>query len=200
VDRDRIEIFSDAVFAVAITLLILDLRVPDTSGSVINGLADRWPTFAAFGISFVIVGCIWISHYRVFRNVREVDTVLLFLNLALLMTVVLVPFGTSLMAAFVTHADMQSHVAAALFSSILLLMGLSFAAVYMRIAQQQATGTEPATQPRSFVATLRFAVGLVVYALCVGLSFVNAVVVMVLIAAVAVYYIVDALASPPQVR
>jgi uncharacterized membrane protein len=188
----RVELFSDAVFAVAITLLVLDLRVPDTSGSLAAALADRWPAFAAFGISFVIVGCIWVNHSKVFASVQHVDTAMLFLNLALLMCVVLVPFGTSLLASYVTKANAQSHIAAAIFSAIMFLMGLAFNALHLRAARFHAAAPHSGSPT---VATLSFAVGPAANGLGIGLAFLNPVAVLALFGGVAVYYLVQELVT-----
>ena len=190
--HSRVELFSDAVFAVAITLLVLDLRVPDVAGSLTAALADRWPAFAAFAISFVTVGCIWVNHSKVFASVQRVDTVLLFLNLALLMCVVLVPFGTSLMASYVTKADTQSHIAAAIFSAIMFLMGVVFNVLYRRATPAGATAAHRGSKK---VSTLSFAVGPAANGLGIGLAFINPVAVLILFAGVAVYYLAQELIS-----
>src|SRR5579864_8926978 len=124
----RVEAFSDGVFAVAITLLVLDLRTPETTGSLIGALADEWPVFAAFAISFLVIGVVWVNHHTLFHQLDHVDRALLFLNLGLLMTVVLIPFTTSLFAQYVGHPGTQAQVAAALFNGAQLLMGLAFLA------------------------------------------------------------------------
>jgi len=190
--HSRVELFSDAVFAVAITLLVLDLRVPDVAGSLTAALADRWPAFAAFAISFVTVGCIWVNHSKVFASVQRVDTVLLFLNLALLMSVVLVPFGTSLIASYVTRSSDQSHIAAAIFSANMFLMGVAFNALYRRATPAGATAPHRGSKTMS---RLSFAVGPAANGLGIGLAFINPVAVLVLFGAVAVYYLVQELIS-----
>jgi len=190
-DRARFEIFSDAVFAVAITLLVLNLPLGHVSGPLLNALADRWPSFAAFGISFVIVGCIWVSHFRLCRSVQHIDVELLFLNLALLMTIVLVPFGASLMATFVTDPGFSAHLAAALFAGVMLLMGIAFTAVYLRVNAQLSPPAKQAARDRSRIAQLRDRTGLLANAVAVGLAFVSAQAVLILISVVAVFYIVD---------
>jgi uncharacterized membrane protein len=199
-EKARVEIFSDAVFAVAITLLVLDLRIPDSSAPLIDAMADRWAYFAAFAISFVTVGCIWINHFRVLRSLDSVDPVLIVLNLALLMTVVLIPFSTSLMAAHVIASGAQSHVAAAIFSSTMALMGLAFTALYLRARRHQPAGESAGAAQRSWRATLQFAAGIFVNAAGVGLAFVSALVVLILFAMVCVYYLVDELVLTDFVR
>jgi uncharacterized membrane protein len=184
----RVEMFSDAVFAVAITLLALDLRVPETSTALVSALAQRWPTFVAFAISFVIVGCLWMNHHRCFKLVRAIDSKLALINLALLMFVILVPFGASLIATFVTKSDSQSHLAAAVFSAIMLLMGLTFSILHRRIARQQRD-SQAASSARRWRDGLDSAFGPIVNGASIGIAFVSPVTVLILIGAVALYYL-----------
>ncbi len=191
--RLRIDLFSDAVFAVAITLLVLNLPLTSTPGSLLSALADRWPAFAAFGISFVLIGCLWVSHFRLFRLIEEVDSALLFLNLALLFSIVLVPFGASTLAAFVTRPGTQSHLAAALFAGILVLMGVAFGALHSRVMRSAHASARTAAASPGRLAQLRQMVGLIVNAIGIGIAFVSPIAVLFMTAAVAVYYIVDQL-------
>jgi uncharacterized membrane protein len=192
--RLRVELFSDAVFAVAITLLVLNLPLAGASGSLLGALADRWPAFAAFGISFVLIGCLWVSHLRLFHLIDEVDSSLLFLNLALLFSIVLVPFGTSTLATFLTRPGTQSHLAAALFAGILVLMGLTFGALHVHVTRVvRARDGVMAIVPQGRLAQLRPMAGLLVNAIGVGVAFISPIAVLLMTAAVAVYYIVDQL-------
>lgn len=190
----RLEHFSDGVFAVAITLLVLDLLVPGTDGSLIGALADEWPNFAAFAVSFVLVGCIWVSHHDVFRAIVRVDRVLLFLNLALLMAVVVVPFATALFARYLAHGGPQSNMAGVLFSGAMLLMGVSFTAVYTRATRHDELRSQPAPAP-SLNRTLRFSSGMLVYLASIGLAFLSAPLVLILTGGVAVFYVADQLGA-----
>lgn len=99
---ERLNGFSDAVFAVAITLLILTLDVPEISdiGQLPSELKALWPKFEGFLISFVIIGAFWISHHVVFRFLNRHKTGLLWINLFFLMFIVLLPFSTDLMSEY----------------------------------------------------------------------------------------------------
>ena len=93
------EAFSDGVIAVAITLLALNLAVKGPGhGPLSQQLAQQWPVFVAYVISFFTVGIIWVNHHALIADLTTVDRTLLFLNLALLIFVVAIPFGTALMA------------------------------------------------------------------------------------------------------
>src|SRR5213593_915772 len=97
-ETSRIEAFSDGVFAIAITLLILDVHVPTISqGNLGSALTRQWPTYVAYLISFSFIGIMWVNHHRLFNHIRRSDNGLLFSNLLLLLGVTIVPFPTSLL-------------------------------------------------------------------------------------------------------
>jgi uncharacterized membrane protein len=97
---ERIEAFSDAVFAIALTLLVLDIRLPEGSegDDLLPALLALWPQFFAYVLSFVIIALNWIIHHRKFRVIERFDTALLWINLVLLMFIALVPFPTSVLS------------------------------------------------------------------------------------------------------
>ena len=97
-ETGRLEAFSDGVFAIAITLLVLELRVPDGPQPLGTRLIAQWPSFAAFVTSFATIGIMWLNHHRLFMLVRRVDHALLVLNGLLLFGVSLLPFPTMLVA------------------------------------------------------------------------------------------------------
>ena len=100
-DTERMVFFSDAVFAIAMTLLVIDLAVPEdrdgTAGEVLLGL---WPNFLAYALSFTIIAINWVSHYRRYRVIKTHDSWLLLLNLVLLFFIALLPFPTSLLSSY----------------------------------------------------------------------------------------------------
>ena len=102
---ERVVFFSDAVFAIAITVLVLDLKVPALPGdastrAIADALAGDAPSFLAFGLSFGVIGLYWLAHWRKFQLIVRANQRLLALNLALLGSVVFIPFPTSLVATF----------------------------------------------------------------------------------------------------
>jgi TMEM175 potassium channel family protein len=105
-EAERTVFFSDAVFAIAITLLALELRVPEIPTDPASGqelaakLLELWPGFVSFVLSFWLVGSYWIAHHRHFRYLRGYDRRVLVVNLLFLMWVVLVPFSTSLLGEY----------------------------------------------------------------------------------------------------
>src|ERR1700761_5633654 len=131
-DRSRLEAFSDGVFAVAITLLALDLTVagPAGHGHLIDQLHDKWPAFLAYLISFFMIGIIWVNHHMLVRSIVKVDRTVLFLNLVLLMFVVLIPFTTATEADYFPHNNGDARLAMALYAGSFLGMSVGFASIF----------------------------------------------------------------------
>jgi uncharacterized membrane protein len=187
VSTSRLEAFSDGVFAVAITLLALDLvNFSGRKGQLGSGLLHYWPHYATFVVTFVTIGIIWVNHHAQWERIARVDRPLLFLNLMLLMFVVLIPFPTSLLARYLSGSD--QHVAAAVYSGVLLAMGLAFSVTWYYTARHPSL-LHVAIGPRELrVLVRRNVVGLLPYAVAFGLAFLSAAASLVLCALVAVYY------------
>lgn len=121
----RLEAFSDGVFAIAITLLILEIKVP---GSDVAGLGReltrQWPSYLAFFISFAFIGIMWMNHHRMFTHIKKSDDVLLVLNLALMFGVCVIPFTTALLAAHLGHPG--ARVAVVVYDSAYFVIAIFF--------------------------------------------------------------------------
>src|ERR1700710_1983742 len=104
-ESGRVEAFSDGVFAIVITLLVLDLRPPEIHGEFLHGLGEQWPGYVAYLASFGYVGVIWINHHQLFTRIAVVDTGLLWRNLALLLATSILPFPASVLAAAFRHGS-----------------------------------------------------------------------------------------------
>ncbi len=107
-DRDRIVNLSDGVFAIAITLLVLDIRVPDIPQRMVDSqlpgtLLSLWPNYLGYVLSFVGISAFWFIHHSIFRYIRAYDRVLIYLNFLFLMVVAFVPFPTSLLGEYGGH-------------------------------------------------------------------------------------------------
>lgn len=126
----RVEAFSDGVIAVAITLLVLDLRVPEPDGADDLGsrLAALWPNYLAYVISFVAIGIMWINHHAMLRRLVGVDHSVLVLNLLLLLCIVVLPFSTSLMATYLDVSE-GGRLAALVYAGSFLLTSAVFLAL-----------------------------------------------------------------------
>ena len=112
-EYDRVLFFSDAVMAIAITLLVVDLRVPDVVRNARRELATAEPKILSFGISFVVIGLFWLGHHHLFRYITALDRRLILLNLLFLGTIAFLPYPTALLSATQgDHADSTAFYAA----------------------------------------------------------------------------------------
>ncbi|SIQ90943.1 TMEM175 family protein [Micromonospora avicenniae] len=97
-DPGRLVAFSDAVFAIAVTLLVLDIRPPEDFRRLLHGLGLLWPSYLAYSVTFLMIGQIWVNHHVMFDHIRMVDRLLMFLNTLLLMDVAFLPFAASVLS------------------------------------------------------------------------------------------------------
>jgi uncharacterized membrane protein len=182
----RLEAFSDGVFAVAATLLVLNLTV-GKSGSLAHNLAAEWPHYATYVVSFLTIGIIWLNHHSQLDRIERPDRTLMVLNLFLLMFVTLIPFPTALLAKYLRSGS-DEHVAAAFYAASLLAMAVSFFSLYLWAARKRLFADWIDERQASYLLR-RNGAGLAVYAAAIGLAFVSAVVSLVLCGAVAVFYL-----------
>ena len=94
----RLVAFSDAVFAIAITLLILEIKPPADYANLLRGLLALWPSYLTYALTFLFIGQVWANHHVMFDHIRVADRVILLLNTLLLMIVAFLPFATSVLA------------------------------------------------------------------------------------------------------
>lgn len=97
-DTVRLTAFSDAVFAITITLLVLEIRPPADDTNLLHGLLALWPSYLAYAVTFLFIGQVWANHHVLFDHVRAADRIVLLLNTLLLMVVAFLPFATSVLA------------------------------------------------------------------------------------------------------
>jgi uncharacterized membrane protein len=184
----RLEAFSDGVFAVAITLLVLQFMAPELqSGKLLSALLGQWPQLVTYVASFLTVGVVWVNHHTIFRGLKAVDRTIQFINLVLLLTVVLVPYPTELLGRYL-NSGQNGSVAAAFYALVMTVMAISFQAL-VAWALTHPNLLRPEVNVRRVRSVVpRFALGLVTYALSIGLAFVSAWLVVALYAGTAIYY------------
>jgi uncharacterized membrane protein len=196
VDRSRLEAFSDGVFAVAITLLALNLTVarPSPSDTLLHQLGTHWPVFVAYLISFFMIGVVWVNHHVLVRGIAVADRTLLFLNLVLLLFVVMIPWATATVAEYLaahgSHAHRDTQIAMMLYGAVFLGMSIGFGGIFEwtlhgeHMYQRLPIDTH-------WAARARFVGGGLVYVIAIVVAQFNAIAAFVIIALVAVYYIVE---------
>ncbi len=189
---NRLESFSDGVIAVAITLLVLGITIPNPDAKPYHSLAyqlgHRWPDYAAYIVSFVTIGIIWINHHAMIRRLERADHSILILNLLLLMTIGILPFATGVMAAYLRHPQGQ-QLAAAVYSGSFLLMAIAFATLNRHILLSRPYMLSvplPLQERRKILG--RALTGLAPYALATALAAVSAYASLAICAAVAFFY------------
>jgi len=142
----RLEAFSDGVFAIAITLLVIELHVPAGSESLVKGLEHEWPRYLGYFVSFAFIGGVWIAHSTMTRFLKAADPDLMRLNLVLLLFVSFLPFTTAIAATHLFESNLSLHeitvsspterVAAVLFG-----LNLTLAALTLYLMLGHAGGT-----------------------------------------------------------
>ena len=186
ISKGRFEAFSDGVFAIAITLLVLELRPPDllnpNDANLVPALLAMWPEFLVYWASFATIGIVWFNHYALFHNARDVTYTALIANLALLSFVCFVPFTTLLIA-----REGMIPVATALYGIVLFLLSVCYNVLLYVVML-------PPGERGSFVAFLRNrnawnTLGPAVYAGGSLLAFASPLASILLFAAIAVFYL-----------
>jgi uncharacterized membrane protein len=192
--KARLEAFSDGVFAVAITLLVIEIAVP-TGEDLWHQLKEEWPSFAAFFVSFWVIGIIWVNHHGVLDHLKRANRGVLYLNLLLLMTVVFIPFSTALLAEHL-KSGADEEVAAVVYSAAFTAMGLAFGSLWTYITRhRQALGVE-LSDDEVRRRTVVFLIGNPFYVIALVVAFISPAAVLVINGAVAIYYMVVGMRSP----
>ena len=176
----------DGVFAIALTLLVLDLPRPHDSTRLGHDLLHAWPAYAAYLVSFLTVGIVWIEHHGMMAAVDRINRRFLERTLLLLLFVSVIPWPTAIAADYVDHGS-QAEPAAMLYAAVMLLMGLSFSAGWRYLAEHPELVAEPA-RPALRAGMLRALVGGLVYIVAIAIAFVNADASFALDALIALYF------------
>ncbi len=177
-DTGRIEAFSDGVFAIAITLLIIDVGVPHLKNapagtSLLDALLGQWPSYLGYVISFLQIGVIWANHHNRFRFIVRSNHALLFLNTLFLMCVAFIPFPTALLAAYLQGSGAERSTAGAVYVGALAVTAIFFTALWLYAASGYRL-VDRDLEPRLLRAmTRRYTAGTVMYLLAFLLSLVS---------------------------
>jgi len=189
-NKARVETFTDGVFAIAITLLVLTIAQPGGSRSLAHQLARQWPSFAAYVVSFAIIGIMWVNHHTVFSHLERIDRGVFYLNLILLMTVVFIPYPTGVFGAALRTGN-GATTAAVFYSAAMTVNSCAWAALwlYASVGRRLLNADFPEDQRRT--ATLLFTAGGLVYAVAIGVAFINPYACLGFHAVLAIYYAFD---------
>lgn len=172
-DLGRLDAFSDGVFAIAITLLVLTIQVPDPSSlghrSLASALLHNWPVYVAYIVSFVFVLIMWVNHHNMFKAIARVDHGLLLFNGALLLFVTLVPFPTSLLAQYLDKHDAPT--AAAVYNGLFTAIAIVFNLLWRYIVTHPALLRVRPDEAELASITRRYRFGPLLYAVALAIGF-----------------------------
>jgi uncharacterized membrane protein len=210
VDSRRAESFSDGVFAVAITVLIFNLLPIGKDQLNYRVLGDAWPQYAAYVVSFLTIGIMWMNHHTMFGHVRYIDRSVLLLNLLLLMGIVAIPFPTALVAEHLTGPTKSGGPpAAVLYGAVMIAISIFYNLIwaYMvrhadelgsRITRVKLRDSVPGLGSSPLLSRIpRWSVGLAGYLIGVLIAaFVSAVAGLAVYGALAVFYMFNHLPEP----
>src|SRR5487761_1108741 len=197
-NKSRVEAFSDGVFASAITLLGLTIALPNNNdyGHLAKQLAERWPSLAAYAVSFLIIGIMWVNHHSIFTHFERIDRGLFYLNMLLLMTITFLPYPTGVLGVALAKGQ-GTQTAAVVYGVTMAVNAFAWAALWLYGSHKRRLLRESFPEEERALATLLFTIGVVVYVLAVGVAFWNAYVFLGVQAAVAVYYALDPVTRRP---
>ena len=189
--KARLEAFSDGVFAVAITLLVLEIKVPHVEGADLpHALGEQWPSYASYAVSFFIIGVIWINHHAVFAHIARSDRGLMAWNLFLLLWIVLIPWSTALLAEYMKEGGEGERTAALVYTATMSGMGLAFGQLWRYAARDRRLLGVDLSDAEIKRRTLRFAGGGPVYVVSAVVALFSAPVCLAINALLALYYAV----------
>ena len=192
-ETGRIEAFSDGVFAIAVTLLVLELKVPaldeGVSGAdLLAALARDWASYAAYLISFATILIMWVNHHRLFTMITRSDGRFLFLNGFLLLIVSTVPFPTSLLAEYLERP--AATTAMAIYAGLHVVLALAFNGLWRYAARGRRLLGRGVTDRQIAIVDRGYLAGPILYFVAFLLAFVNVFASFGLCAALAIFFAV----------
>ena len=179
----RLEAFSDGVFAIAITLLILEIKV---SGPLGDQLLHIWPSYLAYVTSFLTIGIIWLNHHLIFVKVRSVDRTLLLINTLFLMVVAFIPFPTFLVAEYLRESGERDAVLA--YGITFVVLAILFQLLWLYVAVGRRLIRDEVPQAEVDDVTRSYLPGVPVYAVATLVAFASPFAALALLLAIAVFY------------
>ena len=158
----RVEAFSDGVFAIAITLLILEIHVPGDTSHLLDELLQLWPSYLAYVVTFLLIGLVWANHHVMFEYIERSDRLLLFLNTLLLMNVASLPFVAAVLASALRNGEGE-NVAVGLYGGTLAVGGVFFNALWLHASRHHRLLNDTITPTEARALAQRFLAGPVLY-------------------------------------
>jgi uncharacterized membrane protein len=192
VTKNRIEAFSDGVFAIAITLLVLTIAQPSDYHNLGNELAKRWPSLAAYLVSFAVIGIMWLNHHTIFGHIETIDRNLVYLNMLLLATVVFLPYPTGVFGEALRRG-LGTREAAVFYSATMAINAFAWAGLWLYASTRRRLLDPAFPEEQRSIATLLFTGGTVLYVATIAIAFASAYACLAFHGALALYYAFDPL-------
>ncbi len=191
-ETGRIETFSDGVFAIAITLLVIEIGVPHLENgsegtSLFGALIGQWPSYLAYVISFLQIGVVWANHHNRFTYIVRSDHVFLFLNILFLMCVAFIPFPTALLAEYVETEERTTAVA--IYTGTLAVTAVFFTLLWYYAANRYRLVDRNIDPSTLRAMTRRYVAGMVLYAVTFALTFINVALSLILVVGLALVFV-----------
>jgi uncharacterized membrane protein len=188
-DTARLEAFSDGVFAIAITLLVLEVRVPGGPGTLAHKLGDAWPSYLGYLISFVTIGIMCANHHAIFRLVARTTHGLIVGNLLLLLCVAFLPFPTVVLADHLRHAGADQRTAAVFYCGSFILIAIGFQVLW-RVASTNNRLIAPGREAAAMQITRSYRWGIPSYTVSMLLALWKPLVGLALVGAMAIFWLI----------
>jgi uncharacterized membrane protein len=188
--RQRLETFSDGVFAIAITLLVLTIAQPNKYRILAQQLGHRWPSLAAYVVSFVVIGIMWLNHHTIFSHLERIDRGMFYLNLLLLMTIVFIPYPTAVFGEALRRQH-GAKTAAIFYTAVMAINACVWAALWLYASVGRRLLRPEFPESQRSMATVLFIAGAFVYSASIGVAFINPYLCLAVQAALALYYAFD---------
>jgi uncharacterized membrane protein len=189
-NKSRVEAFSDGVFAIAITLLVLTIAKPTHYRDLGHQLASRWPSFAAYVVSFAIIGIMWLNHHSLFSSFERIDRGLFYLNMLLLLTITFLPYPTGVLGEALAQGQ-GTQTAAVFYGVTMAVNAYAWGALWLYGSYHRRLLHASFPEEERSLATLLFTIGVVMYTLAIGVAFLSAYAFLAVQAAFALYYALD---------
>jgi uncharacterized membrane protein len=192
-DTARLEAFSDGVFAIAITLLILEIRLPEEGGTLAHRLGDLWPSYLAYVLSFITIGIMWANHHAIFRLIGRASHGLIVANLILLMTISFLPFPTAVLADNLRASEhltsVDQRTAALFYSGTFILIAIAFQVLWQTAGRKNRL-ILPGRERAADEITRSYRLGIPMYTVSTLLALWEPIVSVIVVGAIALYWLI----------
>jgi uncharacterized membrane protein len=188
----RVEAFSDGVFAIAATLLVVDLKPPRgamTGAQLVDALVAEWPTYVSYAMSFLYLGIIWAHHHAVYRLLKRTDQVFLTINILFLMVIAVLPFPTAILGEYLGERGERHRIATLVYTGTLFVTALLFNALWLWGKHERRLIDDDLDERVIRATTRHYLVAPIAYALAFVVAWWAPVAAVIIVLAMALFYL-----------